>query len=63
MLFSDTHDDPDQELKIVQAFHQRRGRQHRVNFGGRVEEFGRVFRPAHRDVGCHRRNAPHFDLR
>ena len=24
MLFSDTHDDPDQELKIVQAFHQRR---------------------------------------
>jgi LacI family transcriptional regulator len=24
MLFSDTHDDPDQELRIVQAFHQRR---------------------------------------
>ena len=24
MLFSDTHDDPEQELKIVQAFHQRR---------------------------------------
>jgi LacI family transcriptional regulator len=24
MLFSDTHDDPAQELKIVQAFHQRR---------------------------------------
>ncbi len=24
MLFSDTYDDPDQELKIVQAFHQRR---------------------------------------
>ncbi len=24
MLFSDTHDDPDLELKIVQAFHQRR---------------------------------------
>ncbi len=24
VLFSDTHDDPDQELKIVQAFHQRR---------------------------------------
>lgn len=24
MLFSDPHDDPDQELKIVQAFHQRR---------------------------------------
>jgi LacI family transcriptional regulator len=24
MLFSDTHDDPEQELRIVQAFHQRR---------------------------------------
>lgn len=24
MLFSDTHDDPEQELRVVQAFHQRR---------------------------------------